>query len=108
MTEPTVRATRYEVSCVPPDHALHRHMALHVVWRGGDQWAVTQPWEPAPCLGADGEWEYEPHPSERTDEWKAAHRFDLDTALDLAKREAPKLTVRGRTAAQWLAEEAST
>lgn len=105
MTEPHVRETRYEVSCLPDDHELYHHMTVHVVWRGGDQWAVTQPWEPTPCLSVDGEWEYEPRPSERTDHWKARHRFDLDTALGLAKREAEKATVRGRTAAQWLAEE---
>lgn len=65
---------------------------ITVEWRGGDRWAVTRS---GCCLGSDGEWEYEPLPSSRTDEWKAAHRFDVDTALRLAQEALPKLTVNG-------------
>lgn len=101
--EPTVRVTRYEVSCLPEHHPMRRHFIIHVEPREGDTWAVVQPWQPAPCLGSDGEWDWEMRPSERTEEWLATHRFDLDTALILAKREAPKLTVNGSTAADVLA-----
>lgn len=101
--EPTVRVTRYEVSCLPEGHPMWIHMMLRVEYRGPDQWAVVEPFEPTPCLGSDGEWSWEPRPSERPDEWKARHRFDLDTALELAKREAAKLTVNGLIAADVLA-----
>ncbi|MGW9375680.1 hypothetical protein ACWGVR_37385, partial [Streptomyces xanthophaeus] len=49
------------------------------------------------CLGSDGTWEYEMRPSEREDEWLDAHRFDLDTALKLARDQAPLVTVNGFT-----------
>ncbi len=38
--------------------------------------------------------------------WLAAHRFDHDTALRLARELAPRLTYRGRTVADALAEGA--
>ncbi len=41
-------------------------------------------------------------PSERDDDWLDAHRFDLDTALMLAKEAAPKVTVNGFTVADAL------
>lgn len=106
LPEPTVRVTRYEVCALPEGHELRRHFIIHVEPRG-DRWAVVQPFQPAPCLGSDGEWDWEPQLSSRTDEWIATHRFDLETALELAKREAPKLTVNGRTAADFLAHDAA-
>jgi hypothetical protein len=36
-------------------------------------------------------------PSEREDDWLDTHRFDLDTALKLAKEQAPLVTVNGYT-----------
>lgn len=101
--EPTVQITRFEVCALPKGHPMRRHFIIHVEAREGDTWAVVQPFQPAPCLGSDGEWDWEMRSSERTDEWVAAHRFGLDTALDLAKREARKLTVGGLTAADVLA-----
>lgn len=38
----------------------------------------------------------------REDDWLAAHRFDLDTALKLAREAAPHVTVNGRTVADAL------
>lgn len=100
MAEPYVRATRYVVNLLP-DSDPHGHVfELTVEWRGNDQWAVLNGhW----CLSADGDWDYERQPSERADDWIATHRFDLDTALRLAKEAAPDVTVNGRTAAQALA-----
>jgi hypothetical protein len=90
-----IQATRYEVSLFPEDAEPRRHFTITIEWRGTDSWAVLDgPY----CLGRDGEWEYEPLPSNRDDEWIAAHRFDLDTAQRLAKQAAPHLTVNGRTA----------
>jgi len=100
MAEPTVRVTRYEVSCVPPDDINAHHFTLTVEHRGHDRWAVMNgPF----CLGVDGDFGHEPIPSERSDEWKRTHRFDLDTALRLAKEHAPKMTVNGYTVADVLA-----
>jgi hypothetical protein len=83
---------------------MARHMTIAVEHRGRGTWAVTD----APyCLGSDGEWGYEMRPSEREDEWLATHRFDLDDALALAKREAPLMVVNGWTVPQILADIAA-
>ena len=102
--EPTVRTTRYEVSCLPPDDVNAFHFTARVEYRGKDMWAVTNGWG---CLGTDGEFDYEPSPSNREDDWLATHRFDLDTALRLAKEVAPKMTVNGYTLADILAKSAA-
>ncbi|MFC9973581.1 hypothetical protein ACFVH6_22070 [Spirillospora sp. NPDC127200] len=104
MTEPTVLATRYRVSCLPEDHDLAHAMTITVEYRGHDRYAVLN--RMGKALGTDGEWDWEPRPSERDDDWISTHRFDLDTALELAKRAAPLLSVGNRTAAAWLTEEA--
>jgi hypothetical protein len=101
--EPSVLATRFEVSLLPEGNINRRHFTLYVEWRGGDTWAVTTGFHE--CLGSDGAWSYESLPSERTDEWIAAHRFDLETALKLAQKAAPGVTVNGWTAAQAYARD---
>lgn len=98
MTDHTaiVQPTRYEVSIFPETSEHRRHFTITVEWRGDDRWAVlNSPY----CLGTDGVWQYEPRPSSREDEWLATHRFTLDTALDMAKRAAPDVTVNGYRAA---------
>jgi hypothetical protein len=92
------QVTEYRVSAAPLDGHDAYHFAVTVEWRGNDRWAVM--WH-GDCLGADGEWEFEPRPSSREDDWLAAHRFDLPTALRLAREAAPKVTVNGATWAQW-------
>lgn len=92
-----VTATTYTVSVLPDDNIDHDTYAITVEARGNGLWAVLRHrW----CLGSDGEWEFEPIPSERTDEWLASHRFPLDEAVELARRAAPKVRVNGMTAAQ--------
>jgi hypothetical protein len=102
---PEVRVTRYEVSCLPPDNTNARYFTITVEWRGGDRWAVCRLGE---CLGIGGDWDYESMPSNRTDSWLAAHRFDLETALRFAKVHAPRLTANGRTVADVLAKTKET
>ncbi|MEV6737922.1 hypothetical protein AB0N14_13705 [Streptomyces sp. NPDC051104] len=101
--EPTVQATRYVVSCFQPDDHEGAVFNLAVEYRGRGLWAVIRM---GSCLGADGTWSYESIPSERTDEWLAEHRFDLETALKLAKEAAPHITVNGFTVADAIAMEA--
>lgn len=105
MAEPNVRATRYEVSCLLPDHIDVDLFTIAVEWRGKDRWAVLLRGHWA--LGTDGEWSREPIPSYREDDWLASHRFGLDEALKLAKREAPKVIVNGLTVADVLAKAAT-
>jgi hypothetical protein len=92
---PHVQATRYEVSLFPIDDINRSAFTINVEYRGRDLWAVARHRQ---CLNANGEWSWESIPSEREDEWLTEHRFDLDTAQELAKQAAPTLTVNGRTA----------
>lgn len=95
--EPTVQPTRYVVSCFEPDDETGAIYNLAVEYRGRGLWAVVRNRQ---CLNAHGRWSWESVPSEREDEWLAEHRFDLDTALRLAKKAAPQVVVNGRTAAE--------
>lgn len=85
---------RYLVTHLPPDSVDATIWGVNVEWRGADQWAVTHL---SGCLTADGEILLEPLPSSRTEEFKAATRFDLDTALALAEDYADQLVMNGRT-----------
>ncbi|MEW2402208.1 hypothetical protein [Streptomyces sp. NPDC046862] len=102
ISEPTVQATRYVVSCFEPDDQEGASFNLAVEYRGRGLWAVVRM---SRCLGSNGTWSYESIPSEREDEWLAEHRFDLDTAIKLAKEHAPLVTVNGYTVADALAME---
>lgn len=93
--EVIVDITRYEVSVLPHDDINRSIFTIHVEARGHGLWAVTRYRD---CLGTDGQWEWEPLPSNREDDWLATHRFDLDTALKLAREAAPHLICNGHTA----------
>ncbi|EFE65828.1 predicted protein [Streptomyces viridosporus ATCC 14672] len=93
--EPIVQATRYEVSLLPEGDVNRLLFTINVEYRGDNRWAVVRH---RLCMNAEGVWSWESVPSEREDEWLAAHRFDLDTALRLAKEHAPKVMVNGMTA----------
>lgn len=97
--EPTVRVTRYEVSCLPEDNINHRHFKLNVEHRGGGRWIVCQGGPPRYCLGRDGTWEYE---SAVDDEWIALRTFDEETALKVAREAAPHVTVNGYSVGHFL------
>lgn len=100
MAKPTViegvRVTRYEVNLLPESYGEAYHWAISVEYRGKGTWAVLHF---GYCLGSDGEWDYEPSPSNREDDWLETHRFDVETALTLAREHAPKVTVNGLTPA---------
>ncbi|GHD70389.1 hypothetical protein GCM10010317_077620 [Streptomyces mirabilis] len=100
MPTPYVRPTRYIVNLLPDTAAEAHVFEITVEWRGADRWAVLRNgW----CLDSNGKWDYEMRTSEREDDWISWHRFDLDTAIRLAKEVAPGVTVNGRTAADALA-----
>lgn len=52
---------------------------LRAEWRGGDQWAVTN--GARSVLNREDEFEWEPLPSSRTEDFVEQHRFDLSEAL---------------------------
>lgn len=94
-----VEITQASVSVLPEGHPDRETWGLTVDYRGtvdGERrFAVTRT---RTCLGADGEWDWEPRPSERDDDWCANHRFDWHTAIRLAAEHAPNVTVNGMTA----------
>jgi hypothetical protein len=104
VAEPCVEVTRYTVSVLPEGSINRGHYNITVEERHPGRWGVC--WL-GRCLNADGEWDYEPSPSNREDDWLEAHRFDLDTALRLAKEAAPGVTVNGMTAAACVEWEAN-
>jgi hypothetical protein len=100
MTDVTVLATTYTVCALPEGHPDFDLFAITVENRSSGRWAVLRHrW----CLGSDGEWDFEPRPSEREDDWLATHRFPLKRALELAQAEAPKVRVNHRGVAEALA-----
>ncbi len=104
MTPPEIveQVTEYRVSAAPLDHDDGWRFALVVRWSRalGGTWMVTAGAEPASYIGADGQWCWDVLPEDPPDRWRDAYRFDLATALRVAREAAPKVTVNGRTWAQ--------
>jgi predicted phage gp36 major capsid-like protein len=94
------RVSEVIVSAVPEDDMHHMRFSVAVAWRGGVAYAVVRHRQ---CLGTDGQWDYETVPSERTDEWIAAHRFTYTDAILLARKACQDITVNGLTVAEVLA-----
>jgi hypothetical protein len=92
-----VKATTYTVSLLPEDDVSFPVYMITIEDRGGDRWAVTRH---SMCLGADGDWEFGVKPYDRGDDWLNSHRFDLETAIALAREAAPGVVVNNITALQ--------
>jgi len=97
----TVQPTAYMVSLLPVDDINADLFAITVEWRGDNNWAVMRHRQ---CLNSEGEWDWEPNPSSRTDEFIATHRFDRDTAIEMARKVAPTVMCNGITAAEAYAD----
>ena len=107
MTEPRTTVTSYEVSiwpedCSGMDSAMY---CCSVVHSGYGKWSVRRGTasSDAPVLGIDGQWHHENLPSDRTSEELTEHRFDVVTALGLAREMAPSVEINGLTAEEALA-----
>lgn len=115
LPDPIVRAAKYTVNCLPEDGFDSHVFELTVEYRGEGRWGVFRN---AHCsLGVDGEWSWghdwpggEPEGDAEWDAyhasreaWLDSHRFDEETALKLAKEQAPLVTVNGFTVADALA-----
>lgn len=98
--EVAVHATRFQVTVLPLDDINAFTWSLTVEYRGHDRWAVLR--GARVCLSRSGSWDYESIPSEREDEWIAAHRFEYAEAIQLAIKHAPDIVVNGLTATQVL------
>lgn len=106
-----IRATTYTVTCLPDDPIDPGDFDITVEFAGAvtydgprsedQQWAVRRRnrW----CLSRSGTWDLETSQDRCDDGWLAMHRFDLDTALKVAAKQAPHVTVNGTTPAELLA-----
>lgn len=91
---PEVRATRYEVSCVPRDDVNARAFTVHVMECWDGLWVVT---DGLRYLSLEGLWVVDPY--------GANHRYDKQTALTLATAAAPHMkTFDGHTVADAVAQ----
>lgn len=96
-TDVSVEAVAYEVTACPADVPDRDMWVLRVERRGPDSWAVLHR---SFCWNrSTRDWDHEPNPSNRTDAFKRTHRFPLDQALNIARRQAPLVTIMGKTAA---------
>ena len=98
-----VQPTEYTVNCLPEDDHDGHSFGITVQYRGAGRWAVVHL---GSCLGTDGEWDFGVKEYDRGDDWLDAHRFDEATALELAKKAAPHITVNGFTVDDALAMHA--
>ena len=100
---PTHRATTYTVYPTGYDEFTFTDKStwtLTIEERGEvgqDSWAVKKM---GSVLNSSGEWEYEPSPSNREDDFLSRCRFPLDEALRLATAAVDGVVWNGVTAAQ--------
>jgi hypothetical protein len=98
------RVTAYTVYPTGYDEATFRDKymyALMVEERGENAWAVKGMFE---VLNSSGEWEREPSPSGRDDDFLARCRFTEEEALRLAAEAVDTIKVMSRTIAEADAE----
>lgn len=115
---PVVRPTQFSVNWLPEEVPEREVFTITVQYRGSGRYGVFH--NELCSLGADGEWSWgyswpggnrEPATDAEWDDyhagrdaWIAEHRFDLETALQLAEQAAPHIRVRRTTAAQALTD----
>lgn len=85
---PIVTVSRYTVSCLPIDHRDRRHFEIHVSQRRDGRWSVGDFFD---FFDPDGDRHEEAWPMSETE------------ALEVARRIAPQLVVKGSTVADVLA-----
>lgn len=95
--------TEYAYTALPEGHDDSPHFTVYVRYRGAGRWAVMR--YDRDALGVDGEFNWEPSPSNREDDWLDTHRFDLETAQRMAREVAPKMRVNGWTVDRVLARD---
>ena len=89
----TVSIAAYVVSRIPDDSPDHSVWSVRVEAVGPGRWAVRNMRR---CLNKQGEWEYEPQPSSRTEEWLSTVRWDdVDEAIAAAVAAEPYVRWNG-------------
>jgi hypothetical protein len=94
MTDVRVTPTRYEVSVLPVDFEEAYHWTITVEYRGYGLYAIIHSMQ---VYGKDGTWDSDSRTlAQENEEWRLAHRFPLDEALEIAKKLAPVVTIGTR------------
>lgn len=105
-TAATVTVSEYTVSRLPDDSVDHAVWSITIEASGHGRWAVRS--RVGRCLNKSGEWEYEPLPSERAEEWLARTRWDTaEAAIEAALVAEPSLIFNGMTPADVLARRSA-
>lgn len=91
-------ASEYTIDPCPTHPVEPALFAVKIEWRGEDRWRVTHM---SHVYGADGTFEYEGSNHREDENYMATHRFDLDTAVELARRIAPTVKVGRMTFQDW-------
>lgn len=94
------------MSAGPLDDREGWRFALVVRWNRSGTWMVTDGASPPDYMGADGRWSWETD-DKHAEGWRDAYKFDLATALRIAREAAPKVRVNGRTWSEWQAHWAA-
>jgi hypothetical protein len=108
--DPVVTIRQIVVSCVPGN----RNFSLFVEFRnrraGIDWYSVTNGWATysggARTLDRNGKWADEHKPTSHSPSWRKARQFELQEAIEIAKKYAPDVTVNGYTVADGIREQA--
>ncbi len=104
--EPTlhIATDRYTVCALPPEHKAHRYLAIHVdrARPGTDRWRIR--WGSYihnSDADPDSPWEPEASAPDGVDpaQWWTYREFTLAFAMRVAREQATRVTVSGRTAA---------
>ena len=96
--------TRITLSLLPPDHIDRHVFEVQVESRDLAKGRWTVLWLGRGLSKSTEEWEYEPLPSSREDDWLDDHRFTYDEALLFAAKAVLALRVNGRTVQDLLQE----
>jgi len=103
--EITVEATQYTITPAALRDTYDGSVwSVTVEYRGKGKWAVLNVGR---TLTVDGDWEEEPRPSSREDNYLARCRFELEDALRLAQEVLPTVRWNGMTPADVVARHRS-
>ena len=93
-------ATEWMFSAFPLNHRAAYDFAVWVQWRDGNRVCIRRNRDGPGRVWSrsEGDWVWEPIPGERSEEFIADTRFDLETAFALAEQAARSVTVNGQTA----------
>ena len=101
-----IRPLKYIVSSFEEGHDGHYLWALWIDYRRDDKYVVIDGF--GEVYNAEGEKQYEPRNSEKTDEYREKFYMPFTEAVSLAQRLLPDVVVNGMTAEQLRAKESES